>query len=167
MSENKSILVTVLMGSANDHDILVSCRKALDSFGIAHEAKVLSAHRTPDELVQYLGTIEERGCKIIIAAAGMAAHLGGVVAAHSRLPVLGVPIAAGSLGGMDALLAISQMPGGVPVATMGIGKAGGKNAAYQCARMLAPFDADIKTRMEAVLAADKEKVMKATLPTEY
>jgi phosphoribosylcarboxyaminoimidazole (NCAIR) mutase len=78
-----------------------------------------------------------------------------------------VPIAAGSLGGMDALLAISQMPGGVPVATMGIGKAGAKNAAYHCARMLAPFDADIKTRMEAVLAADKEKVMKASLPTEY
>jgi 5-(carboxyamino)imidazole ribonucleotide mutase len=167
MSENNSILVTVLMGSANDHDTLVSCRKALDRFGIAHEAKVLSAHRTPDELVEYLGTIEERGCKIIIAAAGMAAHLGGVVAAHSRLPVLGVPIAAGSLGGMDALLAISQMPGGVPVATMGIGKAGAKNAAYHCARMLAPFDADIKTRMEAVLAADKEKVMKASLPTEY
>ena len=91
MSDNK-ILVTVLMGSANDHDVLVGCRKALDRFGIAHEAKVLSAHRTPDELVEYLGTVEERGCKIIIAAAGMAAHLGGVVAAHSRLPVLGIPI---------------------------------------------------------------------------
>jgi phosphoribosylaminoimidazole carboxylase PurE protein len=167
MSDNNQILVTVLMGSANDHDVLVGCRKALDRFGIAHEAKVLSAHRTPDELVEYLGTVEKRGCKIIIAAAGMAAHLGGVVAAHSRLPVLGIPIPAGTLGGMDALLAISQMPGGVPVATMGIGKAGGKNAAYQCARMLAPFMPEVKERMDAVLAEDKEQVLKATLPTEY
>lgn len=167
MSSDAKILVTVLMGSASDHDTLVGCRKALDNLGIAHEAKVLSAHRTPGELMAYLDTLESRGCKIIIAAAGMAAHLGGVVAAHSRLPVLGVPISAGTLGGMDALLAISQMPGGVPVATMGIGKAGGKNAAYMAARMLALYEPSIKERMDSVLAADKEKVLKATLPTEY
>jgi len=167
MSHSTPILVSILMGSTSDAEILASCRKSLDRLKISHEAKVLSAHRTPHELVAYLDSLEARGCQIVVAAAGMAAHLGGVVAAHTRLPVLGVPIPSGTLGGMDALLAISQMPGGVPVATLGIGSAGGKNAAYMAARILALHNPEIKAQMEAVLAEDKAKVLNAKLPEEY
>ena len=167
MSDSDQILVSILMGSTSDASVLAGCRKSLDRLKISHEAKVLSAHRTPHELVAYLESLESRGCQIIIAAAGMAAHLGGVVAAHSRLPVLGVPIPSGTLGGMDALLAISQMPGGVPVGTLGIGSAGGKNAAYMAARILALHSPEIKEQMEAVLAEDKAKVLNAKLPEEY
>jgi len=155
------------MGSASDAGHLASCRRALDALGIGHEAKVLSAHRTPAELIEYLGTLEEKGVQIVICAAGMAAHLGGVVAAHTTLPVFGVPIPAGTLAGVDALLATVQMPGGVPVATMGIGSAGGKNAAYMAARLLSLHDADIKANMHKVLEADRQKVLSATLPEEY
>ncbi|MEE2962181.1 MAG: 5-(carboxyamino)imidazole ribonucleotide mutase [Myxococcota bacterium] len=167
MSDSNPILVSILMGSTSDAEVLASCRKSLDRLKISHEAKVLSAHRTPHELVAYLDSLEARGCQIIVAAAGMAAHLGGVVAAHTRLPVLGVPIPSGTLGGMDALLAISQMPGGVPVATLGIGSAGGKNAAYMAARILALHNPEIKAQMEAVLEEDRAKVLNAKLPEEY
>ena len=160
-------LVSIIMGSASDAGHLASCRKALDNLGIGHEAKVLSAHRTPGELIEYLGTLEEKGVQIVICAAGMAAHLGGVVAAHTRLPVFGVPIPSGTLAGVDALLATVQMPGGVPVATMGIGSAGGKNAAYMAARLLALHNSDIKANMDRVLEADRQKVLSATLPEEY
>ena len=166
-TNNNTPLVSLIMGSASDHPTLISCRQTLDTLQIPHEAKVLSAHRTPHELVSYVETLEKRGVKIIIAAAGMAAHLAGVIAAHSTLPILGIPIAAGTLGGVDALLAISQMPGGVPVATLGIGSAGAKNAAFMAARMLSIGDAGIRARMLDVLAANRKKVLSAKLPKDY
>ena len=107
------------MGSANDHDTIVSCRKALDNLGISHEAKVLSAHRTPGPLMAYLETLPAKGTQVIVAAAGMAAHLAGVVAAHSQLPVLGLPIAAGPLSPALTHFSTVQMPGGVPSSVNG------------------------------------------------
>jgi phosphoribosylaminoimidazole carboxylase PurE protein len=157
-------LVSIIVGSASDAEEIAPARHALKRFGIEHEAKVLSAHRTPGELVAYLQDAETRGVKLIIAGAGMSAHLGGVVAAHSRLPVLGVPFSSGHLDGMDALLSFSQMPGGVPVSTFGIGKAGAKNAAYQAARILSLFNPDIKERMNQVLDEDKAQILGRSLP---
>ncbi|MDP2623932.1 MAG: 5-(carboxyamino)imidazole ribonucleotide mutase [Actinomycetota bacterium] len=158
------VLVSVIVGSASDADQIAGCRETLGRLGIGHEAKVLSAHRTPDELVDYLAGLEERGIEIVIAAAGMAAHLAGVVAAHTTLPVLGVPLAAGALQGIDALLSTVQMPPGVPVATLGIGSPGGKNAAYLAARILAPRHPEVKKRLEAALAEDRERVLGFELP---
>ena len=151
--------VAVIVGSASDAEQIQGCRETLDRLGIGHEARVLSAHRTPDALVAYLDGLEERGIEVVIAAAGMAAHLAGVVAAHTTLPVLGVPLASGPLQGIDSLLATVQMPPGVPVATLGIGSAGGRNAAYLCARILAGRHPEVKQRLEAVLAEDRQKVL--------
>ena len=158
------VLVSVIVGSASDADQIEGCRETLGRLGIGHEARVFSAHRTPDELVEYLDGIEERGIEIVIAAAGMAAHLAGVVAAHTALPVLGVPLASGALQGIDALLSTVQMPPGVPVATLGIGSAGGRNAAFLAARILAPHHPEVKQRLEAALAEDRERVLGSELP---
>lgn len=158
------LLVAVIVGSASDADQIAGCRETLGRLGIGHEAQVLSAHRTPDELAEYLAGIEERGIQIVIAAAGMAAHLAGVVASHTTLPVLGVPMASGALQGVDALLSTVQMPPGVPVATLGIGSPGGKNAAYLAARILALSHPEVKKRLEQVLEEDREKVRAAELP---
>ncbi len=160
-------VVTIIVGSASDEEAIIPCRKALDQFGIAHEAKVLSAHRTPKETAEYVEGLAGRGFKLVIAAAGMAAHLPGVVAAHTKLPVLGVPLAAGPLQGFDALLAVVQMPGGVPVATMSVGKAGAKNAAYFAARILALTDENVAQKLSDVLAADTGKVLASSLSEEY
>ncbi|MBI5508720.1 MAG: AIR carboxylase family protein [Deltaproteobacteria bacterium] len=141
-----------------------ACRLALASFGIAHEARVLSAHRTPKELARYVEALPGRGVRLVIAAAGMAAHLAGAVAAHTSLPVLAVPLASGALQGIDALFATVQMPGGVPVACFGIGAAGAKNAAYMAARILALADRDLAVRMRGVLQRDREQVRKARWP---
>jgi 5-(carboxyamino)imidazole ribonucleotide mutase len=124
-----SALVSILMGSKTDLDVLASARELLDSFGVAHETRVLSAHRTPDALFAYVEDAAKRGVEVFIAGAGGAAHLPGVVAAKTLRPVLGVPIASTALLGLDALLAIVQMPKGVPVATFAVGKAGAANAA--------------------------------------
>ena len=158
------VLVSVIVGSASDADQIEGCRETLGRLGIGHEAKVLSAHRTPDELVEYLDGIEERGIEIVIAAAGMAAHLAGVVAAHTALPVLGVPLASGALQGIDALLSTVQMPPGVPVATLGIGSAGGRNAAFLAARILALTHPEVKQRLAQVIAEDRERVLGSELP---
>ena len=166
-SNSSGPLVSLIMGSLSDHDALVKCRKTLDSLGISHEAKVLSAHRTPSELVNYVEGLETQGTQVVIAAAGMAAHLAGVVAAHSKLPILGIPMASGSLAGVDALLSVSQMPPGVPVGTLGIGSAGGVNAAYMAARIIALSNADVRTRMEEALEANRAKVLGAEAPKEY
>jgi phosphoribosylaminoimidazole carboxylase PurE protein len=155
------------MGSTSDADTMAAASKALREFGIENEARVLSAHRTPHELLQYIEELEARGVQIIIAGAGMAAHLAGVIAGHTTLPVLGVPLAAGQLQGLDALLATVQMPGGVPVATFGIGSAGAKNAAYFAARMLGMQNTEIRARMEEVLESNRQKVLTATLPEEF
>lgn len=160
-------LVSIMVGSASDGEVIAAARRALDTFGIPHEAKVLSAHRTPDEVVEYVKGLAGRGFKVVIAAAGMAAHLPGVVAAHTRLPVLGVPIAAGALAGVDALLSIAQMPGGVPVGCLGVGSSGAKNAAYLAARVIALTDAKVAERVAAVLQEDHDKVMKSELPSDY
>jgi len=157
------VMVAVIVGSASDADQIKGCRDTLDRLGIGHEAKVLSAHRTPDELAAYVETLPERGVEVVIAAAGMAAHLAGVVAAHTTLPVLGVPMAAGALQGVDALLATVQMPPGVPVGTLGIGSPGGRNAAFLAARILALGHPEVKAALAEAIAADRERVLKSEI----
>jgi phosphoribosylaminoimidazole carboxylase PurE protein len=158
------VRVAVIVGSASDADQIEGCRETLRRLGIGHEARVLSAHRTPDELVEYLDGLEDRGIEIVIAAAGMAAHLAGVAAAHTTLPVLGVPMASGPLQGIDALLSTVQMPPGVPVATLGIGSSGASNAAYLAARILALSHPEVRERLEQALAEDREQVLASELP---
>ncbi len=153
-------LVGVLMGSKSDWDTMSHCVATLDALGIANEARVLSAHRTPDEAIEYAGGAEARGLEVIIAAAGGAAHLAGVIAAKTTLPVLGVPMKGWSLDGLDSLLSTVQMPGGVPVGTLAIGKAGAVNAALLAGEILglkydrirAAVKADRAARRDAVLA---------------
>ena len=139
--------VAVLMGSESDRDIMQNTAETLEKYGIEYEMVVASAHRTPDKTREYARTAEERGIKVIIAGAGAAAHLPGAVAAHTRLPVIGVPLSATSLGGLDALLSIVQMPKGVPVATMAIGKAGAINAAILAAQILALGDDELAKKL--------------------
>ena len=158
------VRVAVIVGSASDADQIEGCRETLRRLGIGHEARVLSAHRTPGELLEYLDGLEDRGIEIVIAAAGMAAHLAGVAAAHTTLPVLGVPMASGPLQGIDALLSTVQMPPGVPVATLGIGSSGARNAAYLAARILALSHPEVRERLEQALAEDREQVLASELP---
>lgn len=140
-------LVAVLMGSANDMNVVEHCVKVLQDFAIPFEAKVLSAHRTPHDTVKYIHAAEDGGCLVFIAAAGLAAHLAGTVAAHTIRPVIGIPIDAGPLQGMDALLSTAQMPGGVPVACTAIGKHGAKNAAFLAIEILATHDATLAKKL--------------------
>ena len=137
MSTPESIQVAVLSGSPSDAEMVDACCEVLRDYGIAHERRVLSAHRQPQALQAFMEKAEERGCRLYIALAGMAAHLPGVVASQTSRPVLGVPLKGGFLDGLDALLAVVQMPGGVPVGTLAVGKAGAKNAAHLAARVLA------------------------------
>ena len=139
--------VAIIMGSPSDWDIMKAAEQMLDELGIASDARVISAHRTPERLTRFLATAERDGIEIIIAGAGMAAHLAGVTAAHTMLPVLGVPLPGSDLRGFDALLATVQMPGGIPVATFAIGKAGAKNAALFAAAILARGDGAIRERL--------------------
>ena len=137
-------LVAVVMGSKSDWDVMKSCDEMLGRFGVSHECRVLSAHRTPDALQEWVKKCEAQGTEVFIAAAGGAAHLAGVVAAYTVLPVLGVPMESASLKGMDSLLSMVQMPGGVPVAVVAIGSAGAKNAALLAAQMLGIKHAEIR-----------------------
>ena len=130
----------VLMGSDSDLPVVQATLDTLANLGVAYEVQITSAHRTPQETQQYVQDAETRGCDVFIAAAGLAAHLAGAVAAHTLKPVLGIPLDAGSLQGMDALLATVQMPGGIPVGTLAIGKPGAKNAAYLAAQIMALKD---------------------------
>ena len=139
----KKMLVGVLYGSTSDETVMADCLKTLDKLGIGYEVNVMSAHRTPAEVADYSQKAASRGIKVLIAGAGLAAHLAGAVAANTKLPVIGVPLSAGTLGGFDALLSTVQMPPGVPVATVAIGKYGAKNAAWLAARIIALSDADI------------------------
>ena len=141
--EVDSPLVGIIMGSANDKPKMQPAGKALEEAGIRYEVRVMSAHRTPDQVVEYCKAAQMRGLKAIIAGAGMSAALPGVAAAHTSLPVIGVPIAGKNLGGMDALLAIAQMPPGVPVATVAVGSAGAKNAVVLAARIMALKDPEV------------------------
>jgi 5-(carboxyamino)imidazole ribonucleotide mutase len=148
MSATERPLVGVIMGSRSDLETMEHAAKRLEELGIAHEVRIVSAHRTPDWMAEYAKTAEGRGLAVIIAGAGGAAHLPGMVAAHTLLPVLGVPIVATPLNGLDALLSIAQMPGGVPVGTLAIGNAGATNAAMLAARILARGDAALRDRLE-------------------
>lgn len=141
--------VGIIMGSQSDWATMAHAAEILVEFGIAHAVQIVSAHRTPDRMVDYAKSAAERGLKAIIAGAGGAAHLPGMVAAMTRVPVLGVPVQSAALGGMDSLLSIVQMPGGVPVATFAIGKAGAINAALFAAAMLANDDAGLATKLDA------------------
>src|SRR5579859_6794450 len=136
-------LVSIVMGSDSDLEIMNECAKALDGFGIAYEIDITSAHRAPRKTASFASQAASRGIKVIIAAAGGAAHLAGVIAAETTLPVVGVPIPSTSLRGLDSLLSIVQMPAGIPVATVAIGKAGATNSAILAAQMLAIGDAEI------------------------
>ena len=161
-----SLFVAVLMGSESDLPVMSEAVTVLQRFGIHHELRVLSAHRTPDATRGYVIDATERGCQLFIAGAGMAAHLAGNIAAHTLRPVIGVPLdAGGGLGGLDALLATVQMPGGIPVATVAIGKAGARNAGYLAAQVFALADASVaaKLRSERAAAAAKADEVNARL----
>jgi 5-(carboxyamino)imidazole ribonucleotide mutase len=150
--------VAIIMGSKSDWDSMRPAEETLESLGIGCEARVISAHRTPDRLSSFLSTAEERGIEVIIAGAGGAAHLAGVTAAHTLLPVLGVPIDSSALKGLDALLATVQMPGGIPVATFAIGKAGAKNAALFAAAILARSDPAVRKKLNEFREAQSAAV---------
>ena len=151
-------LIGVIMGSRSDWETMRHAAHLLETLGVPHEARVVSAHRTPDRLYAYAREAQARGLKAIIAGAGGAAHLPGMAAALTALPVLGVPVASGALQGTDSLLSIVQMPAGVPVATFAIGKAGAKNAALFAAAMLALDDPALATRLAAWRAAQTADV---------
>jgi len=145
--------VGILMGSDSDWEVMAAAAERLDALGIPHEVMVTSAHRAPQRTAAYASSAQERGLAVIIAGAGVAAHLAGVVAAHTTLPVIGVPLESGSLRGIDALLATVQMPPGVPVATVAIGRAGAENAAILAAQILALNDDKLATRLVAFKAS--------------
>jgi len=156
---NGERFVAVLMGSDSDLPVMQACIDVLRALDIPREVRVLSAHRTPDAVRAYVADAEKRGCAVFVAAAGMAAHLAGAVAAMTVRPVVGVPIAAGSLAGLDALLSTAQMPGGVPVATVAIGSAGARNAAYLAAQMLSLSDPALAERLAADRATQAQTVL--------
>jgi len=158
MPKTKS-LVAVLMGSASDWETMRHCVETLNELGIANEHHVLSAHRTPDATADFARQAADRGLKVIIAGAGSAAHLAGVVAGLTQLPVLGVPIPSSTLQGLDSLLSTAQMPGGIPVGTLAIGSAGAKNAALLAAAILALSDDKIRKSLEAFRKKQTEKVL--------
>ena len=156
-------LVGVVMGSRSDYEAMSAAVEILRVLAIPHEARIVSAHRTPDRLFEYAETARKRGLRVIIAGAGGAAHLPGMLAAKTLVPVLGVPVPATALNGMDSLLSIVQMPKGVPVGTLAIGKAGAANAALLAAEMLATSDAALYERLAAWRAARTQEVMEQTL----
>jgi len=159
------VQVGIVMGSDSDWPLVKKACDTLDKFGVGYETRVISAHRTPEVAIEYSKTAEERGLKVIIAAAGGAAHLGGVLAAATVLPVIGIPVAGGALNGLDALYATVQMPSGVPVATVACGSAGPTNAALLAVQILGTADAglrqkfhDHKAELKAKVAAANEKI---------
>jgi 5-(carboxyamino)imidazole ribonucleotide mutase len=163
MPESPS-LVAVIMGSTSDWETMFGCVKTLDDLSIPNEAHVLSAHRTPDATAEFTRKAAERGIRVIIAAAGGAAHLAGVVAAYTWLPVLGVPMQSQALHGLDSLLSMAQMPGGIPVGTLAIGSAGAKNAALLAASILALSDEKIRQNLQKFRQKQTESVLSAKLP---
>lgn len=150
--------VGILMGSDSDLEVMREAEKRLDSFGIAYETRIMSAHRTPDKAAEYAATAQQRGLQVIICGAGAAAHLAGAIAANTTLPVIGIPIDSSSLKGLDALLATVQMPAGTPVATMAIGKAGAANAGIFAAQIVARTDVEVSAKL-----AQSKKEMAASV----
>jgi 5-(carboxyamino)imidazole ribonucleotide mutase len=160
MPESKSSsLVGVIMGSASDWETMRSCVEILNDLGIPNEHHVLSAHRTPDATADFARKAADRGLQVIIAAAGGAAHLAGVIAAYTWLPVLGVPIQSKALQGLDSLLSMAQMPGGIPVGTLAIGSAGAKNAALLAASIIGLHNDKIRKNLEAFRKKQTDKVL--------
>ena len=159
-------LVGLVMGSASDWDTMLQCAEQLRGFGVPFETRVLSAHRTPDKLSSWVRDIEARGAEVFIAAAGMAAALPGVVAAQTTRPVLGVPMESKLLGGLDSLLSMVQMPGGIPVATLSIGRAGAINAALFAAAILALKYPNVRTALHRFRAAQTQTVLDHPDPRE-
>ncbi len=156
-------LVSILMGSKSDLDVMQPARDALRDLGVPHEVRILSAHRTPDALFEYVAGAPARGVEVFIAGAGGAAHLPGVVAAKTLLPVLGVPIPSGHLLGLDALLAIVQMPKGIPVATFAVGKAGAGNAALFAVAILAASRPDLAEKLGALRKSEAAKLIRESV----
>jgi len=163
MADNTKPLVGILMGSKSDWETMRAAHDTLDKFGVPNEARVLSAHRTPQLACEYATTAESRGMQAIIAGAGGAAHLAGVLAAHTLLPVFGVPMESASLKGMDSLLSTVQMPGGIPVGTLAIGKAGATNAALLVIAMLALHDPELREKLRHYRADMAAKITKEVL----
>src|SRR6187431_1872155 len=164
MPETSKPLVAVVMGSSSDWETMQHAVAILERFGVAHEKEVVSAHRTPVWMAEFAQGAEARGIQVIIAGAGGAAHLPGMVASHTVLPVLGVPVQSAALQGLDSLLSIVQMPGGVPVGTLAIGKAGATNAGILAVSILANSRPDLRARLRDFRAAQTERVRQERLP---
>ncbi len=153
-----STLVGIVMGSDSDWPVMRAAAEALEEFDVPYEADVVSAHRMPHEMIEYGSSAERRGLRVIIAGAGGAAHLPGMTASLTDLPVLGVPVRSKTMDGLDSLLSIAQMPGGVPVGTMAVGEAGARNAGLMAARILALSDPDLAARLAAFAKAQTDAV---------
>ena len=164
MSDHPQPLVGVIMGSVSDWETMKHAADVLERFGVPHECRVVSAHRTPQWMAEYASSAESRGLEVIIAGAGGAAHLPGMVASHTLVPVIGVPVPSRALNGLDSLLSIVQMPGGVPVATMAIGIPGATNAGLLAVAMLGVRRPDLRQRLRAFREEHAEKVRQETLP---
>lgn len=163
----KKAEVLVVMGSRSDLPVMENCLAQLKELDIPFMVRVLSAHRTPDAVLEFSKNAKKEGIKVIIAAAGGAAHLAGVLASSTTLPVIGIPMQTSALGGMDSLLSTVQMPAGVPVATVAIGKAGAKNAAILAGQILALSDPEMDKRMQEMKAAQREAVLEGSILEDY
>jgi len=152
--------VSIIIGSKSDYEVMSECAKTLDKFGVLHELIISSAHRSPERTKNYIKEAEQKGARVFIAAAGMAAHLAGAVAASTTKPVIGVPMKGGAMDGMDAMLSTVQMPSGMPVATVALGKAGAVNAAYLAMQILALEDKDLEAKLleDRILKAKKVEI---------
>jgi 5-(carboxyamino)imidazole ribonucleotide mutase len=164
--QDESVLVGVIMGSTSDWETMRHAHELLDEFGVPHECKVVSAHRTPEWMMEYAHSAESRGLEVIIAGAGGAAHLPGMTAGHTLLPVLGVPVQSQALNGLDSLLSIVQMPGGVPVGTLSIGRSGAKNAALLAISILGNKYPEYREKLRIFRAEQTEKVLGDRLPPD-
>src|SRR5438132_5537702 len=164
MKRNRKSLVSIIMGSKSDWETMEHAANTLEELGVPHEVRVLSAHRTPDQLLEYATNAEDRGLEVIIAAAGGAAHLAGVTAAKTVLPVLGVPMESPSLKGLDSLLSTVQMPGGIPVGTLAIGKPGAVNAALLAIAILSNHRPELREQLRRYRAEQAQTVLQETLP---
>ena len=157
-------LVAVIMGSTSDWETMRHAHELLDEFGVSHECKVVSAHRTPELMAEFASEAEERGLEVIIAGAGGAAHLPGMVAAQTAVPVLGVPVKSRAMNGQDSLFSIVQMPAGIPVGTLAIGEAGAKNAALLAVAILSNTRPELREKLNAFRKAQTERVLESELP---
>ncbi|MEA3523454.1 MAG: 5-(carboxyamino)imidazole ribonucleotide mutase [Campylobacterota bacterium] len=158
--------VSIIIGSKSDYEVMKSCADTLDNFGVPHELVISSAHRSPERTKEYVNSAEAKGAQVFIAAAGMAAHLAGVLASKTVKPIIGVPMSASALSGIDALLSTVQMPAGMPVATVAIGKAGAINSAYLAMQILALSDEDLRVKLLEDRIAKAKKVEMDSLEIE-